>query len=81
MQVQHHVGSAVADFGIGMSRQIVEKFGDILGGLVGGLGLTRINCADGRKNDSINGTDIVEVDDDDLLNVIDTYGVKGLGEV
>ena len=43
MQVQHHVGSAVADFGIGMSRQIVEKFGDILGGLVGGLGLTRIN--------------------------------------
>ena len=30
MHVQHHARSAVADFGVGMSHHIVEKFGDIL---------------------------------------------------
>ena len=81
IQVQHHVGSAVADFGIGTSHQIVEQFCDIIGILFGGLGFMGSGCAVGQKNYSITGTDIVEGNADDLSNVLDADGVEGLVEV
>ena len=80
MQVYHHVGSAVVDFGVGMSRQIVGKFGEILGGFVGGLGLVRLDCADGQNNDSINCASIVEFGANYFLNVIDASWDKSLVE-
>ena len=59
MQVQHHFRSNIADFGVGMSRQIVDQFVDILGGFIGGLGLMGRDCDDRRNNGSINGMAIV----------------------
>ena len=78
MQVQHHVGSAVANFGVVMSCQIVEKIGDILGGFVGGMALMGSYCSCVQENVSISNASIVEGNADDLLNVLVAIEVEGL---
>ena len=76
--MQQHVGSAVADFGVRISRQTVEQFGNILGGFIGGLVFMGSDCADGRNNGSINGADIVEGDAGHFLDFLDSGRVEGI---
>ena len=81
MQVQQHVVSAVANVVAGMSHQIVEQFGGILGVFVGGLVFMGSDFANGQKNCRINGEAIVEGGANYFLNVIYSGSVEGLGEV